>query len=72
MRLLTILIAGWLLSISNIVVAHAHTDGAMSVHDITQESAPKASFEITKDPTGGFNVHVVTENFLWQGKELHK
>ena len=66
MRLLTILIAGWLLSISNIVAVQAHIDGAMSVHDIAQESAPKASFEIKKDPTGGFNVHVVTENFAWR------
>jgi hypothetical protein len=66
MRLLTILIAGWLLSISNTVAVEAHTDGAMSVHEITQESAPTASFEIKKDPTGGFNIQVVTENFVWR------
>ena len=66
MKLLAAFLTGWVLAISSTVPAQAHTDGAMSVHEITQESAPTASFEIKKDPTGGFNVQVVTENFVWR------
>jgi hypothetical protein len=66
MNLLAAFLTGWVLAISSTVPVQAHTDGAMSVHEITQESAPTASFEIKKDPTGGFNVQVVTENFVWR------
>ena len=50
----------------NIVPVNAHTNGATSVHEIEQEWAPKATLEIEKDPTGGFNVQVVTTNFIWR------
>jgi hypothetical protein len=66
MKLLAAFLTGWVLAISSTVPVQAHTDGAMSVHEITQELAPTASFEIKKDPTGGFNVQVVTENFVWR------
>ena len=64
MKLLTTLAVGWLLSISGITPSHAYS--AISVHEIEQESAPQATLELQKDPTGGFNVHVVTTNFTWR------
>ena len=64
MKLLTTLAVSWLLSISGITPSHAHS--AISVHEIAQESAPQATLELQKDPTGGFNVHVVTTNFTWR------
>jgi hypothetical protein len=63
-KLLTTLAVGWLLSISGITPSHAYS--AISVHEIEQESAPQATLELQKDPTGGFNVHVVTTNFTWR------
>jgi hypothetical protein len=63
-KLLTTLAVGWLLSISGIAPSHAYS--AISVHEIEQESAPQATLELQKDPTGGFNVHVVTTNFTWR------
>lgn len=45
---------------------HAHSDGAMTIHEITQDSAPKANLKVMKDPTGGFNVHIATSNFVWR------
>lgn len=45
---------------------NAQTNGAISIHEIVQEAAPKATLELQKDPTGGFNVQVVTENFIWR------
>ena len=57
---------GWILTFSSITPLHAQTNSAISVHEITQEVAPKASLEIQKDLTGGFNVHVATTNFVWR------
>ena len=45
---------------------YAHTEGASSVHELTEQDSPKAVLDIQKDPTGGFNVHVVTSNFVWR------
>lgn len=66
MKLLATFITGLLLAISNIFPVQAHTDGAMSVHEITQAVAPTSALKIQKDPTGGFNVQVVTSNFVWR------
>ena len=66
MKLITIFVAGWILTFSSIIPSHAKTNGAIFVHEIAQEAAPRATLEIQKDPTGGFNVHVVTTNFLWR------
>jgi hypothetical protein len=66
MKLLATIMTGWILSCSSIVPLHAHTSGATSVHEIAQESSPSATLDIKKDPTGGFNVHVVTTNFIWR------
>jgi hypothetical protein len=55
-----------MLAVATIIPSQAQSNGAISVHEITQETAPKATLDIQKDPTGGFNVHVVTSNFVWR------
>ena len=57
---------GWMLAVATIIPSYAHTSGATTVHEITQETAPNATLDIQKDPTGGFNVQVVTTNFVWR------
>ena len=57
---------GWVLAVATIIPSQAQSNGAISVHEITQESAPKATLDVQKDPTGGFNVQVVTSNFVWR------
>jgi hypothetical protein len=66
MKLIAIFITGWILTFSSILPLHAHTNGAVTVHEISPEVAPKSVLKIQKDPTGGFNVHVVTTNFVWR------
>jgi hypothetical protein len=66
MKLIVIIVTSWALAVAAINPLHAHTSGATSVHEITEGVAPQASLEIQKDPTGGFNVHVVTTNFVWR------
>lgn len=65
-KLITVILTCWVLAFVNPVTSNAHTNGATSIHEIEQASAPKASLKITKDPTGGFNVQVVTSNFVWR------
>ena len=57
---------GWVLAVATIIPSQAQSNGAFSVHEITQATAPKATLDIQKDPTGGFNVQVVTSNFVWR------
>ena len=66
MKPMAVIVVGWILASSTILPTHAQANSAASVHEIVQEAAPKATLEIQKDPTGGFNVHVVTTNFLWR------
>ena len=66
MKLLSTVLMGLLLIFSSNTPATANSDGMMSIHEITKAEAPTASLEIVKDPTGGFNVHVVTTNFKWR------
>ena len=66
MKLLAAIVTGSILILSINAPAHAHTSGATSVHEITQETAPGATLDLKKDPTGGFNVQVVTTNFIWR------
>ena len=66
MKLIAMIVTGWVLAVATINPSHAHTSGATSIHEITQDVAPQVSLEIQKDPTGGFNVHVVTRNFVWR------
>jgi hypothetical protein len=66
MKLLAIFTTGWILTFSSILPLHAHTSGAVTVHEISQEVAPISVLKIQKDLTGGFNVQVVTTNFVWR------
>jgi hypothetical protein len=66
MKLMAAIVTGWMLAMATIIPSHAHTSGVTTVHEITQATAPKATLGIQKDPTGGFNVHVVTTNFAWR------
>ena len=66
MKIWAIVITSYILAFSNVTPLQAHTNGVTSVHEISQEAAPRANLEIKKDPTGGYNVHVVTNNFVWR------
>jgi len=66
MKLLSILLTGMLLIFSGSAPVQAHSNGTTSIHEISTEAAPTALLELKKDPTGGFNVHVVTTNFTWR------
>jgi hypothetical protein len=66
MKLIAFFVTGWILTFSSILPLHAHTNGAVTVHEISPEVAPKSVLKIQKDPTGGFNVQVVTTNFMWR------
>jgi len=66
MKLMATIVTGWMLAVATIIPSHAHTSGATTVHEITQEAAPKTTLDVQKDPTGGFNVQVVTTNFVWR------
>ena len=66
MKLMATIVTGWILAVATIIPSQAQSNGAISVHEITQETAPKATLDVQKDPTGGFNVQVVTTNFVWR------
>ena len=66
MKLMATIATGWVLAVATIIPSQAQSNGAFSVHEITQATAPKATLDIQKDPTGGFNVQVVTSNFAWR------
>jgi len=52
--------------------SYSHSDGIFTIHEVSEKVAPKASLELQKDPTGGFNVHVVTSNFVWRPEQASK
>jgi len=52
--------------------SYAHSDGVFTIHEVSAEVAPQAALEIQKDPTGGFNVRVVTSNFVWRPEQASK
>ena len=66
MRLLSILATGLFLVFSGSTPVSAHSSGAMTIHEVSKEESPTALMKIVKDPTGGFNVQVVTTNFTWR------
>ena len=66
MKLMATIVTGWILAVATIIPSQAQSNGAISVHEIAQEAAPQATLKLQKDPTGGFNVHVVTTNFMWR------
>ena len=45
--------------------ASANDHGATKIHEVQKGEAPTISLDVKKDPTGGFNVQVITTNFLW-------
>ena len=66
MKLISTLLSIWILTFATSSPAIAHTDGASAIHEISKVDAPTATLEITKDPTGGFNVRVLTAGFTWR------
>ena len=72
MKLLAILMTGWILLLASATPVHAHSDGAITIHEITQKAAPTVNLEVQKDPTGGFNVRVLTSNFVWRPEMASK
>jgi hypothetical protein len=66
MKLMATIVTGWILTFVTVAPLHAHTNGAATVNEISRKVAPKATLEVQKDPTGGFNVHVATTNFVWR------
>jgi hypothetical protein len=63
---------GWILFIASPAPLQAHSEGAISIHEVVKEFAPNANLDVEKDPTGGFNVHVVTSNFRWRPEMASK
>lgn len=57
---------GLVLLVASTSPLYAHSEGAITIHEVAQEVAPKASLKVQKDPTGGFNVYVLTSNFVWR------
>jgi hypothetical protein len=49
----------------NLEIASAHDHGANKIHEVQRGQAPTISLDVKKDPTGGFNVKVMTTNFVW-------
>ena len=45
--------------------ASANDHGATKIHEVQKGEVPTISLDVKKDPTGGFNVQVITTNFLW-------
>jgi hypothetical protein len=72
MKLLAILMTGWILLLASATPIHAHSDGAITIHEVTQKAAPTVNLEVQKDPTGGFNVRVLTSNFVWRPEMASK
>lgn len=46
-------------------IASAVDHGAIKIHEVQRSEVPTISLDVKKDPTGGFNVHVITTNFRW-------
>lgn len=72
MKLLAILMTGWILLLASATPVHAHSDGAITIHEVTQKAPPTVNLEVQKDPTGGFNVRVLTSNFVWRPEMASK
>ena len=46
-------------------IAAANDHGANKIHEVQKGEVPTISVDAKKDPTGGFNVQVITTNFRW-------
>ena len=65
-------LVGIVLLVMSASSSHAHSDGVFTTHEVTEKVVPKAILELEKDPTGGFNVRVVTSNFVWRPEQASK
>jgi hypothetical protein len=45
--------------------ASGNDHGANKIHEVQSSQAPTIAIDVKKDPTGGFNVQVMTTNFTW-------
>jgi hypothetical protein len=60
------------LFILNPQTASAHDHGANKIHEVHGGKTPTISLDVKKDPTGGFNVQVITRNFVWTPESASK
>lgn len=65
LRMISILSIIPILFLFHIDFASAHDHGANKIHEVQKGDAPTISLDVKKDPTGGFNVQVITANFQW-------
>lgn len=65
MRIVLLLSALSISAFFNIDFASAHDHGANKIHEVKEGQVPTISLDVKKDPTGGFNVQVLTTNFRW-------
>jgi hypothetical protein len=72
MKWLASLMTGWILILAGATPVYAHSEGAYTIHELSPGVAPKVSLEVQKDPTGGFNVRVLTSNFVWRPEMASK
>ena len=65
LRMISILPILSILFLSQTDFAVADDHGANKIHEVQKGEAPTISLDVKKDPTGGFNVQVLTTNFSW-------
>jgi hypothetical protein len=65
LRMISLLSILPVLFILNPQAASAHDHGANKIHEVQSGKIPTISLDVKKDPTGGFNVKVITTNFVW-------
>jgi len=65
LRMISLLPILPILFILNPQTASAHDHGANKIHEVQSGKIPTISLDVKKDPTGGFNVRVMTTNFVW-------
>jgi len=65
LRMISLLPILLVLFILNPQTASAHDHGANKIHEVQSGNTPTISLDVKKDSTGGFNVRVLTTNFVW-------
>lgn len=43
---------------------HDHATST-TLHELPAENAPSLALDVKVDPSGGYNLHIITENFVW-------
>jgi hypothetical protein len=72
LRIISLLPILLVLFILNLETASAHDHGADKIHEAQGGKTPTISLDVKKDPTGGFNVQVMTTNFVWTPESASK